>query len=573
MRTDRTALLLLLFISSIPLHIYSVDLDKKENLLILFSYSPDYQWTRDLNRGLMDRIDDDNLNISFEYMDFRNYPGEEYRSSYLQMFNRKYRDIDFDYLITADNLALEFYLTNRPDSLAGARVISTGLNGKKHPPEGGDISYIFEENSFGENITLARKLNPGKTRVMIIGDKTETSEQTISLLIDAISPYDMQIRVPDNSRYQNIIDAVRTCGDDTIIFYIMFFQDSRRTFKYNQILHIIEPLSRQPLFVLWDFFLEDGAFGGYCYSGYRLGEFTAERFNELQAGFELEPVYSPELNHYKFNYSMIKKYGIDIRNLPEDSIFINKPLTFYERHRNVLLVLGAVILILIIIIFLIILNLKKKTLLNQKSEQIMNLQQEQINSQKTLLLKLGDVIETRSEDTGNHVLRVTKIADFIGREAGLSDRQLAILDAVVPLHDIGKVAIPDTILNKPGKLSTEEFERMKLHTILGYEVLHDKNKLIDAAARIARHHHERWDGSGYPDSLKGEEISLLSRIAAVADVFDALRCRRVYKEGWSCEQTRDFIRKESGRMFDPALVKIVMENFDKLEEIRIRYNG
>jgi len=139
------------------------------------------------------------------------------------------------------------------------------------------------------------------------------------------------------------------------------------------------------------------------------------------------------------------------------------------------------------------------------------------------------------------------------------------------MHDVGKIGIPDAILHKPGKLTPEEFEIIKHHTVIGQRILHmSDRKLMVSARTIALQHHERWDGTGYPFGLKGEEISLLARISALADVYDALSLSRVYKEAWPKEKVLQFIRQERGGMFDPQIVDLFFEHLEELEAIKLR---
>ena len=142
-----------------------------------------------------------------------------------------------------------------------------------------------------------------------------------------------------------------------------------------------------------------------------------------------------------------------------------------------------------------------------------------------------------------------------------------------PMHDIGKVVIPDSILLKPGKLTEEEFTIMKDHTVYGWEIFHtSKHTLLQTAATISHQHHEKWDGSGYPQGLKGENIHLFGRITAVADVFDALSHDRVYKKAWSIEDTLTFIKNESGKPFEPKIVTLLCDNIDKFVAIKKEYS-
>ncbi|WMM24210.1 DUF3369 domain-containing protein [Tissierella sp. MB52-C2] len=194
-------------------------------------------------------------------------------------------------------------------------------------------------------------------------------------------------------------------------------------------------------------------------------------------------------------------------------------------------------------------------------------------TQKEILYTLGEVTEARSEETSSHVKRVSKYCQVLAEEYGLSPRDIMLLTHASPIHDIGKVAIPDNVLLKPGKLTGEEFNVIKSHTTIGYNLLRNsKREILKAAAIIAHEHHERYDGKGYPRGLAGEEIHIYGRITAIADVFDALGSPRVYKKAWVMNDILNYFKEEKGKHFDPELVDILFENLNKFLEIRRRYS-
>jgi len=168
--------------------------------------------------------------------------------------------------------------------------------------------------------------------------------------------------------------------------------------------------------------------------------------------------------------------------------------------------------------------------------------------------RLGTASEYRDNETGMHVMRMTHFATSIAKALGLPEAQRELLAICAPMHDVGKIGIPDAILLKPGRLSAEEFAVMKTHADIGSRLLTGDDILIQAAREIAVSHHERWDGQGYPQGLAGEAIPLLARICAVSDVFDALTSTRPYKEAWPLDEAIAWIRAGSGTHFDPAVV-------------------
>lgn len=193
-------------------------------------------------------------------------------------------------------------------------------------------------------------------------------------------------------------------------------------------------------------------------------------------------------------------------------------------------------------------------------------------TQRDIVYMLGEAIESRSKETGNHVRRVAEYSFMIALGIGLTRAEAEILKVASPLHDFGKIAIPDAILHKPDKLTEDEFELMKTHAGIGMQLLSKSDrKILRAASIVAGEHHEKWDGSGYPLGLKGEDIHVFGRIVAVADVFDALGSRRSYKEPWPLERIVALLQEESGRHFDPTIVNWVLDNTDIMVEVRRMY--
>ena len=188
------------------------------------------------------------------------------------------------------------------------------------------------------------------------------------------------------------------------------------------------------------------------------------------------------------------------------------------------------------------------------------------------LFCLGRAAEFRDPETGAHILRMANYSRLIASALGLSVEEQQLILKAAPMHDIGKLGTPDHILLKPGRLTPEEFEIMKQHAIIGYQILKDSTStVLQAGAEIARAHHEKFDGSGYPNGLRGESIPLHGRIVAVADVFDALTSGRPYKKAWELGGARELLREGSGSHFDPCCVDAFLGQWDGVLEIRARF--
>ncbi len=188
--------------------------------------------------------------------------------------------------------------------------------------------------------------------------------------------------------------------------------------------------------------------------------------------------------------------------------------------------------------------------------------------ERETLSRLARAIEFRDAGTSAYLERMSHVAGLIAEQLGLAEDEVKLIEMAAPLHDMGKIAIPDAVLLKPGKLNEEELAIMRRHPRIGYELLSgSQNRFIQVGALIALRHHERYDGSGYPDGLVGDAIPLEARIVAVADVFDALISPRPYKEAWTMEATLAYLYAQRGRLFDPRCVDALMRGREQLEQI------
>ena len=207
-------------------------------------------------------------------------------------------------------------------------------------------------------------------------------------------------------------------------------------------------------------------------------------------------------------------------------------------------------------------NLSLQNKMKMERERILT---ELENNQKDMIYVLTELVESVSDETGKHIRRVAEYARLLAHyHESISDEDAAIIFHASPMHDIGKMAIPESILHKNGPLSEEEFKVMQSHTTIAHGYLKVANrKIMKAADIIAYEHHEKWDGTGYPRALKGDDIHLYGRIVGLADVFDALTHKRIYKEAWSVEEAVKYINKHSGTQFDPYLIEIFNAHLDE----------
>ncbi|MBW3697768.1 two-component system response regulator [Vibrio sp. T187] len=198
----------------------------------------------------------------------------------------------------------------------------------------------------------------------------------------------------------------------------------------------------------------------------------------------------------------------------------------------------------------------------------------EINHSKIEMVKrLGRAAEYKDNETGMHVLRMSHYCHVLALAVGMTMEDADTLREAAPMHDIGKIGIPDAVLLKPGKLDADEWSVMQTHVNIGVDILGDTSgsKLLEMAADVAQSHHEKWNGKGYPNGLSGNDIPLVARIAAVADVFDALTSERPYKKAWTVEDTFALLLEEKGEHFDPQLVDLFINHLPEILEIKDRF--
>ncbi|GDY26034.1 HD-GYP domain-containing protein [Agarivorans sp. Toyoura001] len=211
---------------------------------------------------------------------------------------------------------------------------------------------------------------------------------------------------------------------------------------------------------------------------------------------------------------------------------------------------------------------------NRELDRKVKEQTDVINTTRLQIIqRLGRAAEYKDNETGLHVIRMSHYSKILGIAAGMSEPDAEVLMNAAPMHDIGKIGIPDSVLQKPGKLDADEWDIMQSHAVIGGEILGegDSSELLDLAKTVALTHHEKWDGSGYPNGLAGEDIPIVGRIVAIADVFDALTSQRPYKQAWPVEKAVDLLKSEAGTHFDPTLVPLFIAALPEILEIKAKF--
>ncbi|MDO9492992.1 HD domain-containing phosphohydrolase [Acetobacterium sp.] len=549
-----------------------------KEILILQSYQRDYYHTRVLEEGIEAVLaaSEEKVRIRYEFLDAKNSLDADAFQTLAETMTQKYKDVSLDGLIICDDDALQFYnrfgKTIWPNTV---HVVSTGINSLRPYSEGIPGMVIIEERPDVEkNIAVALSQNQTKDikTLHFIYDETTTSNEMrsdiMTMLADKYPKYQSQHyydKTPDELKA--IIDS---SSDSDLFFYVLYSRDKNNiTYHYDEVPQYILKNAKNPVYALWDFYLGSGVVGGYVASSYKYGESAANILLDLWAGQSVSPLIYEDGSHYQymFDYDVLKAYQLS--NVPEGSTIINEPVTYFEKNKTLIILFSVITGVLVMIIGLLLYAIREKNNLNQKTIEIADLNQEIVDTQKVLITKLGAVIETRSFETANHVKRVARVSAFLAKEYGLSERDVAILTAVSPMHDVGKIGIGENILHKPGRLSEQEFEIMKYHTSIGYEILKNpEREMLRYASLVALEHHEKWGGGGYPSGKSGDDIHVFARITAIADVYDALRSIRVYKDAWSQEDAVAYLIAEKGNFFEPKLVNIFMANIEQIETIR-----
>ncbi len=553
---------------------------KHKTILVLHSYAPDYPWTHEVNEGMMSVLNelDWTNTIRVEYMDSKNIFNEQYLQELADLYTSKYQEMHFDAILTSDNNALNFLEKYGRPLFPVAKIVAAGINGIGSVAKKTVASnVIIEKADHAETIRQAIRQNPEATTAYVIIDDSTTGQALASEIKEVIPllPNKVTVKIVPPMAFEDLLSYTGAIPPSDFIYLLPYVRDSTgRSFRQGYVATFIAKKTRLPIYGSWEFQIGAGLVGGHVLSGFKQGEMAARTMVKLLESGESGELFPEPSTTYRdiYDYGVVTALGIPLDRLPEKVIFLNKPKSFYERHRQILVPAVTIIVLLSIFLLLLLQNQIKQVAINKKDRAIIALNNEIIDTQRELVTTLGEVIENHSRETGNHVKRVATISRLLGMKAGLSQVELEILEAASPMHDVGKIGISESILHKPGKLSDKEYEIIKNHTTIGRDILGSSNRqLLASACSIAYQHHERWDGSGYPNGLKGEEIDIFARITMLADIYDALSSERVYKKAWSESKVLAYIRNNNGIFFDPRMVSIFFENIDEIRAIRERF--
>ena len=556
--------------------------DDNYKILILHSYSTDYQWTNETNNAIHTALLElaPHAIVRTEFMDTKNFFNEEYLLSLAVLYKQKYANFQPDGIILTDNNAMDFIERFGTELFPEAVIVACGINNAQLPEPGSPIlSIIPEEADHLETFRQGLKLWPETKTIFVIRDASRTGELLSKEIEYAAAGFEQNVDIVfiNDLNIDELKVFVSSCTESDLIYILPFFRTvNEGVFTQGQVESILAEASSVPVMASWSFQLGRGVLGGRVILSEQHGKIAVEtllNIFENKTVTKFNRVSINEAQHVNvYDYDAVKKYGINNNLLPENIHWLNKPQPLFQKYSEIIFPIMFTLFAMLLFIILLYLNLKKQKTINKYNIEVLALNREIIDTQQEIVNTLGEVIEARSQETGNHVMSVCKLSRYLGEKMGLNSHELDILEASASLHDVGKIGIPETILHKPGKLDQEEFALIKTHTNIGKDILKGSNReLLKTAREIAFQHHERWDGTGYPDGLKNNEISINARITMIADIYDALAGERSYKKEWSEEKILEYITSEKGKAFEPRLVDIFVENISSLREIRERY--
>ncbi|BBM66667.1 phosphodiesterase [Vibrio alfacsensis] len=550
-----------------------------KKILVLHSYEPSYQWTSDIQSGIEDgfQYTNSHVKLSIEYLDAKRVHSDGYFQKMANYLEAKYQDYQFDGIIISDDAALLFAEHYLPNSRRETPLVAVGINNTKASLDSlstnGDILYEYDRVK--ENVTLINRLRPKIKNLYYLADRSLTSELIYQRVKAEMAKYPRinLIALRDETLAQASSTLSQIDANDAVLLtHFNTELDKGIYHSYQDIAHDIGLNSAAPVFVLWEMYLnEEGILGGFVNRSKEIGQKAAELMS-FKLGVTMQLPTDEKMSEAVLDYAALQRYDINRYDIPESAHIINTPPPTMKVNLKLLLAACAMIVILSLIIVAQFAVIRHRKEIDRKNRKIVSLQKRTLTVQKEMITVLGEAIESRSGETGQHVKRVARLSSLLAKLYGLSHREIELIEIISPMHDVGKISIPESILEKPGKLTAEEWEIMKQHTVKGYELLNLRSgDVTQLAAIVAHQHHERWDGTGYPSGLAGNDIHIFARIVSIVDVFDALLNERCYKPAWSIAKVSEYLDSEKGHHFDPELCQLVLDNLDDFMEVRVAF--
>lgn len=551
------------------------------NILVLHSYSPSYEWTKNIEDGIQNTTEnsDKPIRLSIEYMDSKRIKGDDYRTQFSIYLDAKYARDYFDAVVVSDDIGLNFLIQNADRLFPNIPIVAVGINNLNidlGSLKDRTIVY-YEKDHIAKNLKLVQSLFPQTKTVYLLGDNSLTSQLIRSRFLNEAKNFpNLNIITIRDKPLAEAAVLLSTLPPKSVVFLTHYNTELQqgRYYDYASVGSVLSKNSAAPIFVFWEHYIGYGVLGGYVNHSYSLGvQAILSLSHKLKFSLvEREMNFPAEWEGFVFDHRVVQQFDLEIDDLPYGSSIVNEPASYLYENRNIITVIVFLIVMMLGIIITQFIAIRRKKELNENKSHILALQNKTLSVQREMIEVLGEAIETRSGETGNHVRRVAKMSLLLGKLYGLPKSEYQLIEVISPMHDVGKIGIPEAILDKPGRLTQEERVIIETHTSIGYKLLSSGDgEIMQSAARIALEHHERWDGKGYPNQLAEHEIHIFARITAITDVFDALMSKRCYKEAWPLEKVVELFTRECGKQFDPELCCLFLKHIDAFVDIRQQY--
>lgn len=547
----------------------------EEHVLVVHSYGSNSIWNQSIQKGIVNANSylERPFELHVEYFEGNWLKGKSHTALFSQYLREKYRDIKLKAVVFDDDYAAEI-VNQLQDFLADTPVLLLGVSKYENSTSDRalDIDIHYDEYQVAQIVSQLLQTRPDLSEVHFLADRSIVGNHlfnSISTYMRQFLPHVRIIEYRDLSLDQTLqkLDS-HTRVNDAVLLGVYNTDLAQGEFYSDHTLgSLVAKYSRAPVYTFWENYITGGVLGGYTISAQSQGALLisklAQRFDKKYIN---NTVYSEPKGNAIFDYNALVNHDIFLSQLPSDTTILQRPFISLRDDRNIAIATAFCLLLIGYFSYKYWNKLRFKAQQSKvKKEEL----QQAFEYQKDMIYVMGEAIESRSGETGNHVKRVAKMSYFLAKKYGLSDSECEVLKIISPMHDIGKISTPESILDKPGSLNKDEFDTMKLHTVNGHKLLSTgSGHLMKMAAIVAHEHHEKWNGSGYPNGKLGESIHIYGRITAVADVIDALLSTRPYKKSWSNLKVMELLRIESGQHFEPKLVDIALEYYIELMEVR-----
>ncbi len=541
-----------------------------KNILIFSNENANTQWNRTIIKQ-----------IKTEYA--QNYNILDFSISNEKEMNQLLESIliegEIATIVTLDEESYRYIKNSNKNLLVDIPIINTNIENRSKLFNM-DIN-IYSKIDIEGNIEFAKKIYPKLKGILLINYKNSYSGKLIEEEF-----YRMKVKYPNiifdsiNTEEEEVEDKLNNLSSDYIIFQGEIGDTLLTNGDYDVYWSKLKNMSKNPIFVFWDIRVPyDGVLGGYVNVSERVNLTILDTLKEtLKRKFTENKVIYPSLA-YVVNYKFLEANNIPLNKLPKNTLLKNHSIRDLNTYRNRNLIIFIMIILLFLFSVYLAFNYGKTQKLNKNIDkckgELERKKNDLIEAYNSFSIKLATIAESYDSITGQHVHRVGELSEYLASLMGLNEEKVKEIGTFAPLHDIGKIYIPKEILNKKGILTNSEWEVMESHTVKGGELL-GGDKGFETAKNIAMYHHEKYDGSGYPYGMKGEDIPVEACIVGLIDTYDALRSSRPYKKPLTHDEVMKILLDGNGRTnpnhFNPKVLDIFKTYEHTFEKIWEKYN-